>query len=243
MTEPSSSSPPIAMAPMTLEPSPLASSADTPPTGYFLPGNPLPYLAPSAIHQPELLLLAWMLHSSVTPSHILLPSPTNKPTGSIYNFATLSATWEPSMLTFAGAFASFSFCLAHQDRQAIIEWTHQLLSHPPPPAISSLHHLPPLSTPTSSPPQHSLITHLIPRDRLRSRDRQPPNNTSASPHNPNLYISSRQPLSDITPSPNHRSQPHQSLWTATTTSPNTSSSTPSASWTMTPQRAPTDHPY
>ena len=27
--------------------------------------------------------------------------------------------------------ASFSFCLAHQDRQAIIEWTHQLYTFPP----------------------------------------------------------------------------------------------------------------
>ena len=119
-----------------------------------------------------------------------------KRTDFTYSFATIFAIWEKSIPTYAKAFASSSFYLAHQARQAIIEWTHQLLSHPPPPAISSLHHLPPLSTPTSSPPQHSLITHLIPRDRSRSRDRHPPNNTSASPHNLNLYISSRQPLSD-----------------------------------------------
>ena len=87
------------------------------------------------------------------------------------------------------------------------------------------------------------ISVLSKSDRSRSRDRQSPNNTTTSPHNPNLYISRRQPLSDITPSPNHRSQLHQSLWTATTTPPNASSSTPSASWTMTPQRDPTGHPY
>ena len=112
--------------------------------------------------------------------------------------------------------------------------TNNFLSTPP---------QPPLSNPTSPSPQHGLITHLIPRDRSRSRDRQSPNNTTPSPHNPNLYISSRQPLSDITPSPNHRSQLHQSLWTATTTPPNVSSSTPSASWTMPPQRDHTGQPF
>ena len=30
-------------------------------TTHYLPGNPMPYLAPSATHQPELLLLAWMI--------------------------------------------------------------------------------------------------------------------------------------------------------------------------------------
>ena len=29
--------------------------------GHFLPGNPMPYMAPSATHQPELLLLTWMI--------------------------------------------------------------------------------------------------------------------------------------------------------------------------------------
>ena len=152
MTEPSSSSPPTAMAPMTLEPSPFASSADIPPgpaTGYFLPGNPLPYLAPSATHQPELLLLASMLatlntivtdiqHRPVTPSHILLPSPTNR----VYRlYLQLRNTLRHLRMTYAGAFASYSFYLAHQDRQAIIEWTHQLVSHLPPRTTSSPHHL------------------------------------------------------------------------------------------------------
>lgn len=31
------------------------------PTSYYLPGNPMPYMAPSVTHQPELLLLHWML--------------------------------------------------------------------------------------------------------------------------------------------------------------------------------------
>ena len=57
-------SPSDAATPMTLEPSPFASSADIPSgpaAGYFLLKNPLPYLAPSATHQPELLLLSWMI--------------------------------------------------------------------------------------------------------------------------------------------------------------------------------------
>ena len=37
-----------------------------PPTthqGHFLPNNPMPYMTPSATHQPELLLLTWMLRT------------------------------------------------------------------------------------------------------------------------------------------------------------------------------------
>lgn len=72
------------------------------PAPHFLPGNPLPYLAPSATHQPELLLLAWMLtilHTLVTgilhyfncqrpPYHLHPLSLTNRPTGFTFNSAT-----------------------------------------------------------------------------------------------------------------------------------------------------------
>ena len=40
-----------------------------PPTthhGHFLPNNPMPYMAPSVTHQPELLLLNWMLCTIAT---------------------------------------------------------------------------------------------------------------------------------------------------------------------------------
>ena len=72
MADPSFGSAPPAAAPMTLEGPPTAFLSDPssgPAAGHFLPGNPLPYLAPSATHQPELLLLSWMiatLHSVVT---------------------------------------------------------------------------------------------------------------------------------------------------------------------------------
>ena len=36
-------------------------TAPPPAVAHYLPGNPLPYLAPSATHQPELLLLSWMI--------------------------------------------------------------------------------------------------------------------------------------------------------------------------------------
>ena len=88
MTTEPSGSPTTSMSPMTLEPSSMTPLADTPhypATGYFLPGNPLPYLAPSATHQPELLLLAWMLstlntivtgvqHHPLVSDPVLLPS-------------------------------------------------------------------------------------------------------------------------------------------------------------------------
>ena len=99
--------------------------------------------------------------------------------------------------------------------------------------------LQPLSTPATHSPQHSLIHHLAPRQRSRSRDRQPPPppfNTTTLQHNPNLHINHRSPLSDITstPTPTNRSQLRQSLWTATTT-PHSSSS-PSATWPISPPR-------
>ena len=107
--------------------------------------------------------------------------------------------------------------------------TNNFLSTPP---------LTPMYVPTPPPTQHRLIHHLIQRDRSRSRDRQPTNATSTSPHSPNLHTSTRQPLSDITPSSSHRSHLHQSLWTATTTPSDSTSSLPPSSWTMTPQREP-----
>lgn len=78
----STKAPPLP-APMTLEPTPPESSHPayvSPAAGHFLPGNPLPYLAPSATHQPELLLLSWMiatLNTIVTDlqSHPLVTDP------------------------------------------------------------------------------------------------------------------------------------------------------------------------
>ena len=72
---------------MTVEGShsaPFADSSLAPAAGHYLPGNPLPYLAPSATHQPELLLLSWMiatLHTLVTDlqHHPILTDPIPDP--------------------------------------------------------------------------------------------------------------------------------------------------------------------
>ena len=148
-------SPSDATTPMTLESSPFASSADIPSgpaAGYFLPGNPLPYLAPSATHQPELLLISWMFatlntivtdiqtHWSPTLFPILLLSPTSKPTGSTYSFATIFVVWEQSTQTCAAASASSNFCLVPQARRVTIAWTHPPSSHHQPHATIFPHH-------------------------------------------------------------------------------------------------------
>lgn len=44
------------------------------PTSHYLPGNPMPYMAPSVTHQPELLLLHWTL---VTDPHQYDPQPSS----------------------------------------------------------------------------------------------------------------------------------------------------------------------
>ena len=58
----------LSAAPPTPTSHPPASATiyTDPPTthqGLFLPINPMPYMAPSATHQPELLLLTWMLRT------------------------------------------------------------------------------------------------------------------------------------------------------------------------------------
>ena len=76
--------------------------------------------------------------------------------------------------------------------------------------------LPPTHQPTAIPPQHSLITHLTPRARSRSRDRPPTTTTTSIQSTPvNTTTHDRIPLSDITISHSHRSSLHHSVWTAT----------------------------
>ena len=41
----------------------LSPGPPTPHHSYSLPNNPMPYLAPSVTHQPELLLLHWMINT------------------------------------------------------------------------------------------------------------------------------------------------------------------------------------
>lgn len=107
--------------------------------GHFLPGNPMPYLAPSAAHQPELLLLTWMLHTIASLIDNLryhplvhdpnppMSSPTHRPTGCTSNYATAYVTSStPQMKLSAGLafYISFPDLLAPQD---IIAWIQRLL--------------------------------------------------------------------------------------------------------------------
>ena len=65
----------------------------------------------------------------------------------------------------------------------------------PPSATNNFLSTPPSAPrciPTPSPPQHSLINHLISRDRSRSRDRQPANTTR---HHHTIPISAQEPAS------------------------------------------------
>ena len=243
------------MTPMTLEPSPFAPSPDTPSSpaaGHFLPGNPLPYLAPSATHQPELLLLSWMiatLNTIVTDiqNHPLVSDPIPYPSSFTDQQAYRLYLQIRNTLRHLGTINS-DLCQAIRLLQFLPgspgspgHYRVDPAARYPPSATTnflSTQPLPPTSLPTSPSSQHRLITHLTPRNRSRSRDRQPPHNTTTSQHNPNLHISSRQPLSDITPSPTHRSQLHQSLWTATSTPSTTSSPAPPGTWTT---QQPRDH--
>ena len=196
------------MSPMTLEPSSMAPSAATtnsPASGYFLPGNPLPYLAPSATHQPELLLLAWMLSALNTivtgvQHHPLVSDPVPLPSSFTDQHAYRLYLQFRNTLRHLGTITA--------DIQQGIRLLQFLPGSPgspghyrmdptasfPPSAANnflSTTPLTPMYLPTPSPPQHRLIQRLTSRDRSRSRDRQPSNTTSTSPHNPNLHISTR----------------------------------------------------
>ena len=191
MPERTFASPSEATTPMTLEPSPFASSADIPSgpaAGYFLPGNPLPYLAPSATHQPELLLLSWMiatLNTIVTDiqNHPLVTDPIPYPSSFTDQQAYRLYLQLRNNLRHLGTVNSdLCRCIrllqflpgspgspGHYRMDPSAKFppsaTCNYLSTPP---------LQPLSNPALPSPQHSLITHLAPRQRSRSRDRQIP---------------------------------------------------------------------
>ena len=95
--------------------------------------------------------------------------------------------------------------------------------------------LPPTHQPTAIPPQHSLITHLAPRARSRSRDRPPTTTTTSIQSTPvNTTTHDSVPLSDTTISHSHRSSLHRSLWTATSAPSTSPSPTPPGTWSLRP---------
>ena len=202
-----------------------------PPTthhGHFLPTNPMPYMAPSATHQPELLLLNWMLCTIATlvddlQHHPIVQDPT------------------PPMSSFSNTPAYRLFLQLRNTLRHLINTTHeaqrglnrlQFLPGSPgspghcrmDPTVSItpgqtyyLSDTTPSTTtaiplPTDTTP---LLRQLRRRDRSRSRERLP----LTTPSHPNLTAHPRQPTNNTAPAADgHRGHLHRALWTASTSS-------------------------
>ena len=205
-------------------------SSDPPTThhGHYLPDNPMPYLAPSVTHQPELLLLHWMI-STITSliedlqHHPIVQDPI------------------PPMSTFTNTPAYRLFLQLRNTLRHLINTTHDAqrglnrLQFIPGSPGSPGHYrmdptltIPPQQTnflsaatlqdttaippPTDTPP---LIRQLRRRDRSRSRDRLP----LTTPSQPNHTTHLHQTTPDQSPATHsHRGQLHQALWTASNSS-------------------------
>ena len=194
---------PPAAGPMTVEGShspPFPDPSLAPAAGHYLPGNPLPYLASSATHQPELLLLSWMiatLHTLVTDlqHHPILTDPIPYPSSftdqqSYRLYLQLRNTLR-HLVTI-----STDLCQGIRILQFLPgspgspgHYRMDPTARFPPSATTnclSSPILPPTHQPTAIPPQHSLITHLTPRARSRSRDRHTTTTSIQSTHTPYL---------------------------------------------------------
>ena len=208
-------------------PSATVTIPSDPPTthhGHYLPDNPMPYLAPSATHQPELLLLQWMI-STITSlvedlqHHPIVQDPI------------------PPMSTFTNTSAYRLFLQLRNTLRHLINITHDAqrglnrlqfipgspgspghyridptLTIPPQQtnflSAATLQHATAISPPTDTSP---LIRQLRCRDRSRSRDRLP----LTAPSQPNHTTHLHRATPEQSPAgPGHRGQLHQALWTA-----------------------------
>ena len=187
-----------------------------------------PYLAPSVTHQPELLLLHWMITTISTLVEDLQHHP-------------IVRDPIPPMSTFTNTPAYRLFLQTRNTLRHLINTTHdarrgltrlQFLPGSPgspghyridptidiPPQQTNLlsgttsQHNPATPSPTTTPP---LLHRLSDRDRSRSRDRLPLTTLSQ----PNHTISRHQIIPDRpSAAPGHRGHLHQALWTASTSS-------------------------
>ena len=244
------SSAPPATGPMAVEgphSSSFAGPPSTPAAGHYLPGNPLPYLAPSATHQPELLLLSWMiatLHTLVTDlqHHPILTDPIPYPSSftdqQAYRLYLQLRNTLRHLVTIATDLCQGIRILQFLPGSPGSPGHYRMdpVARFPPSATTNFLSspiLPPTHQPTAIPPQHRLITHLTPRARSRSRDRPPTTTTTTTTTTPatpaNTFTPDHRPFSDITNSHSHRSSLHQSLWTATSAP---SSSPSSGTWPL-----------
>ena len=203
-----------------------------PPTthhGHFLPDNPMPYMAPSVTHQPELLLLNWMICTITTliddlQHHPIVQDPippmssfTNTPAYRLFLQLRntlrhlINTTYEAQRgLNRLQFIPGSPGSPGHYRMDPTISTTpHQtnFLSDATPSHTTAI---PP---PTDTPP---LLRQLRRRDRSRSRDRLP----LTTPSHPNLTTHPiRQPTANHSPATNgHRGQLHRALWTASTSS-------------------------
>ena len=210
---------------------PTATIYTEPPTthrGHFLPNNPMPYVAPSATHQPELLLLNWMLCTIATliddlQHHPIVQDPI------------------PPMSSFINTPAYRLFLQLRNTLRHLINTTYdarrglhrlQFLPGSPgspghyrmdptisitPDQTNYLSDTTPSNTTTIPPPTDTtpLLRQLRRRDRSRSRERLP----LTTPSHPNLATHPRQPTTNTTPTAaGHRGHLHRALWTASTSS-------------------------
>ena len=217
-----------------------------PRSGSLPTGNPLPYLAPSATHQPELLLLSWMiatLHTLVTDlqHHPILTDPIPYPSSftdqQAYRLYLQLRNTLRHLVTISADLCQGIRILQFLPGSPGLPGHYRMdpaARFPPSAATNFLSSpiLPPTHQPTAIPPQHSLITHLPPRARSRSRDRPPTTTTTSIQSTPvNTTTHDRVPLSDITISHSHRSSLHH-LWTATSAPSSSPSPTPSGTWPL-----------
>ena len=206
----------------------LSPGPPTPHHGYFLPTNPMPYLAPSVTHQPELLLLHWMIRTisllvEDLQHHPIVQDPI------------------PPMSTFTNTSAYRLFLQTRNTLRHLINTTHdarrglhrlQFLPGSPgspghyridptldiPPqqtnllSGATLQRAPATPLPVNTPP---LIHRFSCRDRSRSRDRLP----LTTPSQPNHTTPRHQTIPDRpSAAPGHRGHLHQALWTASNSS-------------------------
>ena len=196
-------------------------SSDPPTThhGHYLPDNPMPYLAPSVTHQPELLLLHWMI-STITSliedlqRHPIVQDPI------------------PPMSTFTNTPAYRLFLQLRNTLRHLINTTHDaqrglnrlqfIPGSPGSPGhcrIDPTLTIPPQQTNYLSAAALQHTTAIPPplrcRDRSRSRDRL----HLTTPSQPNHTTHHHQTTPDQSPAAHgHRGQLHQALWTASNSS-------------------------
>lgn len=185
---------------------------------HFLPDNPMPYMAPSVTHQPELLLIHWMITTIATLTDALQHHP-------------IIHDPIPSMASFTDTSAYRHFLQLRNNLRHLINITrtvrrglHTLQFLPGSPGSPGHYRVDPIGSNTTSQPlttshppfpdQPPLIRQLCHRERSRSRDRLP----ITTPSQPN-HTTHPTPITNShssTTASDHRGHLHRALWTAST---------------------------